>query len=278
MDDVARSVASHYSRHDDLPGRILAALPHTGGDPDHPTYEAVHHLDQFHLGGPPASRVLADLGELHGEAVLDVGCGIGGPARLLSQERGCTVTGVDLTQRYVTSARTISGWLGLGDATQFVCASALQLPVRDGAFSVAWSQHAAMNIPDKDRLYAEIARVLRPGGRFLMHDIVAGPLRDPYYPVPWAHTPTESFLLPANEVHARLRAAGLEEVVWQDASAEAIGRIRAARERAAAGEPEKPGPDLIMGPEFATMRENLSRSLEEARVSVVRSVWKKPGR
>lgn len=276
MDDVARSVADHYSRHDDLPGRILRALPAAGGDPARPTYDAVHQLDQFHLGGPPASRVLAEMGALRGETVLDVGCGIGGPARLLAHELGCTVTGVDLTHAYIASARTLSDWLGLTGATHFVCGSAVQLPIRDGAFPVVWSQHAAMNIPDKDALYADIARVLQPGGRFLMHDIVAGPLRDPYYPVPWAQGPTESFLLPANEVHARLSAAGLVEEGWADASAEAIARIRDARERAAAGEPEKPGPQLVLGPEFETMRANLSRSLEEARVSVVRSVWRKP--
>jgi len=275
MDDVARSVADHYSRHADLPGRILAALPQAGGDPEAPTYDAVHRLDQFHLGGPAASRLLADLGDLHAATVLDVGCGIGGPARLLAHERGCDVTGIDLTERYVADARTLSGWLGLAQATRFARASALQLPVADDSFPVVWSQHAAMNIPDKHTLYAEIARVLQPGGTFLMHDIVAGPLRDPYYPVPWAHTPTDSFLLPANEVHARLRGAGLSEVVWQDASAEAIARIREGRERAAAGEPESPGPQLIMGPEFETMRENLARSLEEARVSVVRAVWRK---
>jgi SAM-dependent methyltransferase len=271
-----RTVTAHYARHGDLAERILATLPVTGGDPAKPDYAALHQLDQFHLGGPAATRELAGKAEVRGLPLLDLGCGIGGPSRMLAAEYGCDVTGLDLTEGYCAAARRLSRVVGLGERTRFVCASALDLPFAEGVWSMVWTQHAAMNIPDKARLYQEVARVLAPGGRFIMHDIVAGPGREPHFPVPWASTPAGSFLLPANEIHARLAGAGLVEDWWHDKTAESLTRIREARAAAASGEPEPPGPHLVMGPEFLEMRRNLARNLEEGRVGVIEAIWRKP--
>mgnify|MGYP006420844105 CR=1 FL=1 len=274
-------VTAHYGRHGDLRTRIRDAVQTLGGDPERPDYETLHPLDQFHLGGPAATRGLAEFAGLSdaglsGQQVLDVGCGIGGPARCLAREFGGQVTGIDLTESYVRDARHLSAWVGLDTATRFVCASALDLPLADGTWPVVWSQHTIMNIPDKRRFYAEIARVLAPGGVFVHHDIIAGPMREPHFPLPWASEPAASFLLPGRDIHAAIAGAGLAETAWRDITADALASLREARGARARGEPEAPGPQLILGPEFLDMRANLARNLEEGRLGVIQGLWHKP--
>ena len=267
------AIVRHYSRNGDWAPRINALMREHGLDPS--DHEAMAPLEQLHLGGHEATRALADWAGITSAQVLDVGCGIGGPARMLAHSFGCTVTGVDLTAGYCRDATALSQQVGLGARTRFACASAHDLPFADGRFPWVWTQHAAMNIPDKRAMYAEIARVLQPGGRLVLHDIVAGPGREPCFPVPWASTPDASFLLPARGVHELLSAAGLRERAWEDLTKAAVQRVQDARARMRAGEPEGLGPHLLQGPEFLEMRRNLARNLEEGRVGVIRAVFEK---
>jgi SAM-dependent methyltransferase len=267
------AVVRHYSRNGDWAPRITQLMREHGLDPGDP--DAMAPLDQLHLGGPEATRALANWAGIAGGRVLDVGCGIGGPARMLAHSFGCEVTGIDLTPGYSRDATALSRQVGLSARTGFACASAHDLPFPDGRFPWVWTQHAAMNIPDKRAMYAEIARVLEPGGRLVLHDIVAGPGREPYFPVPWASTPDASFLLPARGVHELLTAAGLRERAWADLTKAAVQRVQDARERMRAGEPEGLGPHLLQGAEFQEMRRNLARNLEEGRVGVIRAVFEK---
>jgi len=271
-----RAVVAHYDRHDDLMRRIRSALLAAGGDPDAPSYDVLHRIDQFHLGGPRATREVAERAGLRDADVLDVGCGIGGPARTLAAEYGCRVTGIDLTETFCRTAHLLSAEVGLADVTRFVRASADALPLPTGTRSWVWSQHAIMNVPDTPRMYAEVARVLAPGGRFVHHDIVAGPDGPPYFPVPWASEPAASFLQPPGSIDDQIEAAGLVKRDWRELTDDVIANLRATREARAAGEPESPGPHLVLGPSFHDMRANLGRSLEDGRARVVRGVWQKP--
>lgn len=273
-DDARADVTAHYDRHGALTERIVTALREAGGDPT--DARALQPLDQFHLGGPEATRALAERVGIADTDVLDLGCGVGGPARMLAQDFGCTVAGLDLTESYCRTAAELSRLVGLAERTRFVCASAHVLPFADQAWPWVWTQHAAMNIPDKPRMYAEVARMLAPGGRFVLYDIVAGPVREPHFPVPWASAPSGSFLLPGNTIHAMIRAAGLRELLWHDKTAEAVQTVRDSRARRQAGAPEPLGPQTVMGPEFLQMRKNLARNLEEGRVGVVQAVFERP--
>ena len=106
------------------------------------------------------------------DQVLDVCSGMGGPARWLAHRIGCRVTGLELTERRCQAARQLTTLARLGGMVEFHCGNALAMPFADGAFDVAVSQEAFVHVPDKPRLIAECARVVKAGGRIAFTDIV----------------------------------------------------------------------------------------------------------
>ena len=209
-------VETHYTRQD-LGEVILAALKQAGKDIEHLTPDDLAPVDEFHGGQRQATIRLADLlGFRRGERVLDIGSGIGGPSRFLASRYGCLVTGIDLTAEFCRVAEMLTRLTGLTDKVDYRQGNALDLPFEDTSFDVVWSQNASMNIADRDRLYAEMHRVLRPGARLALQEVVAGPGGEPHYPVPWARDASISFVLTAQETRAKLEAAGFHVVSWQD--------------------------------------------------------------
>src|SRR5690242_8895787 len=173
MNDDLDRVRNHY-RATGLTERLKAALAVFGPDEQQLMPEQLAALDQFHTRGLAATAELAKLaGIAAGMSVLDVGSGLGGPARFLAATYGCRVTGVDLSEPFIEAAAYLTERTGLSALVSFETASALELPFDDGRFDVALLQHVAMNIPDRARLYREIRRVLRPGGRFATFDVVS---------------------------------------------------------------------------------------------------------
>ena len=162
---MAAGVADHYSR-DDLIERVRRALEGLGKDLGGLTAADLGEIDQLHVRGAEATRELAARLDLRAdERVLDVGCGNGGPSRLLAADYGCRVTGVDITEAYCRLAEEMAGWVGLDRKLDDRVADALALPFAAARFDVVWTQHAAMNIADKPRLYGEMRRVLKAGAR-----------------------------------------------------------------------------------------------------------------
>ncbi len=153
------------------------------------------------------------------------------------------------------------------------------MPFADRSFDLAWLQNASMNIADRDRLYGEIRRVLKPGGRFALQDVTAGPGGAPYYPVPWAREPRISFLLPPETTRAKLEAAGFRILVWQDKTAIAIAEALAERAKAKANPSPPPslGIHLILGADFAAMMKNSLPNLEEGRIGLINAVLERVG-
>jgi ubiquinone/menaquinone biosynthesis C-methylase UbiE len=208
-----------------------------------------------------------------GTRVLDVGGGFGGPARTLAAAFGCKVTVLDLTEEYCRVGEILSARTGLSDHVAFQHGSALDIPFGDETFDLVWTQHSTMNIADKQRLYQEIYRVTRPGGKHALFEIMAGPNPPVLYPVPWAMDESLSFLSPPADVRQTLVGEGFTVERWDDLTA-TVGSLVPARppNADAAGAPPPPGLQLILGPGFGERLRNMIRNLVEQRTLLVRGV------
>ena len=238
-DDLVRD---HYSG-DDLEGTVLRALEAAGLDVDALQVGDLAGLDQLHAGaGPATEHVLDALDLAPGMSLLDVGCGVGGPARLAAARTGCRVTGIDLSPDFVDLGRSLTERLGLASLVSHDLGSATDLPYSDGAFTRAMLIHAGMNIADKAEMFAEVRRVLEPGGRFAVYDQMRLGDGDLVYPMPWADDDASSFVEARSTYAALLDGAGFRVEHDEDRTA-----------AVAAGGPPAPGalsPADLFGPEF----------------------------
>jgi ubiquinone/menaquinone biosynthesis C-methylase UbiE len=272
----APAVNAQYGR-DDLAAAILAACTAAGKDPEQLTPADLAPATEFHIGGRAATLELARLAALRpGERVLDVGGGLGGPARTLAGERGCHVTVLDLTEEYCHAGETLTARVGLADRVAFRHGDATAMPFADAAFDAVWTQHSSMNIADKAALYREVYRVVRPGGRLALHEIMAGPARPIHFPVPWARDPAISFLRPPAEVRALLAATGFREVAWADVTGLSLDFFRERLVALDQGALPPVGLHLLLGDDFRPMFTNQARNLEESRIAVIQGIVARP--
>ncbi|HEX6979002.1 MAG TPA: methyltransferase domain-containing protein [Alphaproteobacteria bacterium] len=273
---INQDVEFHYAR-GDLVAALREALKAAGKHPTALTVDDLTVIDQMHVRGREATRELARRLDLTPDTrVLDVGSGIGGPSRLLAAEYGCHVVGIDITDDYCRAATAIAHWLGLDGRLEYRHGDALAMPFGDASFDVVWTQHAAMNIPDKARLYAEIFRVLRPNGRLALYDVLQGPGGAPHFPVPWASEPAISFLVTPDELRRLLEGAGFATESWTDRSAEGCAWARRTDERLSAGAAPPLGGALLHGGDFAVKVKNLRRNLEEQRIVLIEAICRRP--
>jgi len=229
-------VSQHYSS-GTLLERLRDLLAAEGVDPDRPTVEQLAPFDQFHGRGLEATEQVANLVSASpADQILDVGSGIGGPARYFAHRFGCRVTGIDLTAEFCEVARALTGAVGLADRITFQQGNALAMPFPGARFDGAYSLNVSMNIADKAGLYREIHRVLKPGAWFVLAEVAQGPAGPPTYPTPWAKTAETSFLATPEETHAGLAAAGFTIVRARDTAADAAVFTARARARIARGE------------------------------------------
>lgn len=225
-------ISGHYAR-DGLLAAIDDALRKVGKDPQKLAPADLSPVDEFHLGWRPATEALAaSLGLSVDMHVLDIGAGLGGPARHFAEVCGCRVTGIDLTPDYVVAANALSARCDLADRVVVRQGSALDLPFDHGSFDAATLIHVGMNIEDKARLFTEMHRVLKPGGRAGIYDVMRVGAGDPAYPTPWASGAATSFLDSPGRYTSLLAAAGFEIVSETDRRALALDIARTARKRA----------------------------------------------
>jgi SAM-dependent methyltransferase len=268
MTDITTKVREHYSAME-LTDRIKSALATIAPEGQTLTVVQLAPLDQFHTRGILATAELATAAGLEPSTrVLDIGCGIGGPARYLAATFGCEVTGVDLSPGFVDAATYLTARCGLADRVTFQVGDALHLPFEDSAFDTVFLQHVAMNIEDRAALYAEVNRILVPKGRFVIHDLV---LRDGdvVYPAPWARDATTSFLLSEGDTRTAIEQARFKVALWRDATQTAIDWFKAAM---AGSPPSRLNLGVVMGADFAAMTGNLARNLHENRLGVLSAV------
>jgi SAM-dependent methyltransferase len=275
-DSTDARIEQHYT-HRDLAGAIFEALAAAGKDVDNLTLQDLAPVDEFHVRGQEATAELARVARVDETMhVLDVGSGVGGPSRYLAAEFGCRVTGLDLTEEYCRTAQVLADRIGLGDRISYRQGSALDMPFDDASFEVGWTQHTAMNIQDKPRLYAEMWRVVKPGGMIAIYDILAGDGGPVHFPVPWAREPSISFLATRDELRGLLEKAGFAIVSWRDTTD--LGRewFGAMRRRMQIEGASPLGFHVLLGSDFQTMTQNMVRNLKENRIGLVEVLARKP--
>ena len=274
MSDTTPLVQQHYGR-GRLAERLLAALEAAGKNPASLMRDDLAPFEELHTGGRQATRELATLAGLEPNMkVIDIGCGIGGPARTLAAEVGCRVTGVDLTAEFCETARLLTERVGMSEGIDFQEGDATDLPFGDAGFDAAILEHVTMNIQNKHKLFAEVHRVLRPLGRLALYEIVAGEVSPIHYPVPWAEDERISFLLSGVDMQAPIEDAGFSPLVWRDVSEFAIDWFRGMIDSARHHHARPPlGIDLIIGESAPQKIANLLRNLEEDRVRVVQGIY-----
>lgn len=272
---VNETIQTHYAS-TDVGSAILAALEKAGKDLDRLTLQDLAPVDEFHIRGRAATLELARAAGLDAsQHVLDVGSGVGGTSRCLAKEFGCRVTGIDLTDEYCRAAAMLTGKVGLTHLVDYRQGDATRLPFDDGVFDVVWSEHVAMNIPDKPRLYQEMHRVLKPGGTLAIYDVLAGPSGPVLFPVPWARTPDTSFLVEPGELRRLLEDAGFTISDWSDITEVARTWFLALVEKIRKEGLPPLGFHLLLGPEFQAMAQNQGRNLQEGRIVLGQVVARK---
>ena len=251
----------------------MEALAGSGTDVNNLLPSDLAPFDNLHVRGRAASRDLARLAGLQPkDRVLHAGCGIGGPARTLAVDFGCHVTGVDITESYVEAGRMLTERVGLSEAVSLHVGNALDLPFDDSSFDVVWMQHVGMNVADKGRLYREARRVLRPGGKLALHEIVAGSLSPLHYPTPWASDSSTSFLASPDHLQATLAESGLSQAEWRDDTPRSIEWAEKPVASGGAGGLARIL-DALLGPDYRKRIENIRRNLIEGRIEVVQAVF-----
>jgi ubiquinone/menaquinone biosynthesis C-methylase UbiE len=270
-------VARFYGGRGGLVAAISSAFDAAGLDRGALRPADLAPVDEFHIRGRAASlEIIEALGLTAGFHVLDLGSGLGGPARTIAELTGCRVTGVDLTPEFCEVATALSQWTGLSDRTGFHVGDATATGLPEAAVDAALTVHVAMNISDKPALYAEAFRVLRPGGRFVVYDVLQGDGGDVHYPVPWADTPSTSFLATREEMRELLPAAGFEVISEVDSSDESLVWFQQMRARV-----ERDGPPPVtfgafLGDAFGQMAANQVANLAERRIRIVMFTCSRP--
>jgi sarcosine/dimethylglycine N-methyltransferase len=273
---VPSAVERHYTQ-GNLASRILEGLRQAGKDPGRPRPDDLTPVDQFHARGRAATFELAKLAGIQpGWRVLDVGGGLGGAARILAGALRCQVTVLDLTEEFVHAGAILTERMDLAGLVHFRHGSALDMPFENERFDVVWTQHSTMNVDDKERLYAEARRVLRPRGRLAMHEVLAGPVQPVLFPVPWAAEETTSFLLPQAKLRELIAAAGFRELAWQDTTAAALDWFkRVALPPLPQAAPPPLGMHLLLGDAAPAMMRGQVRNLEEQRLEIVQAAFER---
>ena len=249
--------------------KIEAGLNLAGKDVNSLTVDDLAPIDEFHTRGRESTLEVAELAKLKAsDLVLDVGCGLGGTARYLSEKYKCNVVGIDLTEEYISVGKKLTELVGLIDRVELRHGSALEIPYEDERFDIVWTEHVQMNIADKNRFYSEIARVLKPGGRLLFHDIFRGLGDPPFYPTPWAEDESISALATGTEARSIIEQVGLKIEQWLVKVQESIEFFKRVSAQIEADGSPPIGIHLLMGDNAKDKLQNYVRNLSEDRVSV----------
>jgi len=271
------AVADHYT-HGALLAAIREGLEKLGKTPETVTIDDLGPIDEFHIGGRKASEDFLGQLELGPVThVLDVGCGLGGGSRFVAGRFGSRVTGIDLTIEFVETGRALCDWVGFGDLIELHQGSALDLPFEDGGFDAAYMMHVGMNIADKDRLFGEVARVLKTGGTFGIYDVMRTGEGDLAFPVPWAMSGDTSALTTPDQYRSALEGAGFTVSAERNRKDFALEFFAELSAKAAAAEGPPPlGLHILMGETRAEKVKNMVGNISAGLIAPVELIAGKP--
>jgi SAM-dependent methyltransferase len=273
----AKDIAGHWGR-GDIYDLITSALRKMSKPLEKLTIEDLAPVDHFHARGFPATVELADqLPIKAGQQILDIGCGLGGPARYIARRFGCRVSGVDITPSFVEAATRLTALLEMQDQVKIVYGNGNQLPYPNSYFDGAYTQHVTMNVEDRHTFFAEASRVVKPGGFFALTEHGLGQNGDPHYPLPWSEDGKGSYLASPTQTRQILEETGFEGIRIEDTGAKYVAAYKVAIEKAASGTLPSLGTHLLLGETALQKIHNAARNIEEGRTHPIQLICRKPG-
>ncbi len=274
MANLSNSIDDNYSSKN-LYENIINGLKKQGVSLDKVSRSDISGVDEFHVYGKVVSRELANNINLNGATVLDVGCGIGGPCRMLADEYNCKTTGIDLSHDYIETATKLSELVNLSNKTTFLQADATELPFENNTFNVVWTQHVQMNIKDKKKLYSEVNRVLKTGGYFLYYDVFKICDKEISYPTPWADNSRQSFLFETLEMDIILKEIGFTEILSTNYTQKGIKVLNPPAAKPIKAKVPKLGLKMLMGETTKLKLTNLLYHLKNNDLELISGVYRK---
>ena len=261
MDEQPGSVQDHWTRKGTL-ARVDSVLFKMGHDPETVTPEILSGVEHLHAGGLTTTKDQAEKLSLGPDTrVLDIGCGIGGPARYLANTYGCLVNGIDLTPELIETGEELTRRMGLEAKVTLGIGDALALEYPDQCFDVVWCQNVTMNIADKAGFLAEAYRVLKLGGTFTSTEFSLGPGGDIIYPVTWAYDASINYLDTEAEMCAQFQKAGFRIRDWTEYTGNVLGTLGQT-----VPQPSKLSNHLIFGADAVERSANSRRNMLEKRI------------
>lgn len=274
MEKLSQDIENYYLK-EGLYDDIVRILVERDIDLNEVKRSDIAGADEFHVRGAAVSKELANSIKMDGKSVLDVGCGLGGPCRMLAEEYACQVTGIDISNEYIKTASNLSKLLKLEDKTTFVQANATNLPFEANSFDVVWTQHVQMNIRDKKQFYSEINRVLKKGGYLLFYDVLAKGVEKVSYPMPWASHANLSFLFQKDDMESLLKEIGLVKEKITDQTQAGIDFFDMLSARLKKKGSPKMGLNVLMGEMAKHQIRNLSNHLRRGDLELISGVYRK---
>ncbi len=273
--NTEKIVQAHYTK-ENMADKIFSTLSESGVDINNLTREDIASYEEFHIGGREATRLLAEYASIQSEkSVLDIGCGIGGPARTLAAEFSCTVTGLDLTEEFVKTAQIISDKLSMSDEVNFLQGSGTELPFDDNSFSAVWTQHMTMNVERKDLLFSEISRVLKPNGKYVFHEVIKGDEVELLFPVLWASDRKGSHLIPDKQFCDLINSTGLTQVKIKNHTDLALLFFEQMQKSSQESSETKTSIRSFLNKDFPERAKNVYQNLKEGRIKTLMGVFEK---
>lgn len=270
------TVAQHWAK-GDVYALILSSLQKAGKSANELTVEELAPVDHFHARGFPATVELGDILPIEaGNHILDIGCGLGGPARYFAKRFDCRVSGIDITPGFVEAGNKLTALLGMEERVTITHGDGERLPYPDGTFDGAYAQHVTMNVADRGRFFSEAFRVLKPGAFFALTEHGLGPTGNPQYPLPWSEDGSGAYLVPPSETRSLLQMAGFESIIVEDTGPKYLSNYNQMIERAKQGALPPFGMHILMGETAPQKVRNAARNIEEGRTHPVQIFCSKP--